>query len=156
MPYTTLFRSELTVFSHSPKGDLIGHAFIGITENGTTRYIGQWPDPGFEARDLPAILVSDMQGALDHNDIKYLNDPDTVSKTYALDDAQMKKLNDYISDFDAKNGNGKGYNLRNRQCANFAYGAARAAGVNDIKMPWYKWVTPASLSKKIKSLKCCP
>ena len=40
----------------------------------------------------------------------------------------------------------------NRQCASFAYGASQAAGIKKMKMPWYKWITPASLAKKIKSL----
>ncbi|WP_159289928.1 hypothetical protein [Tenacibaculum maritimum] len=64
----------------------------------------------------------------------------------------MDSLKKFIEDFDAKNGDGKGYNLRSRQCASFAYGAANSAGIKKLKMPWYKWVTPSSLSNKIKSL----
>lgn len=93
-----------------------------------------------------------MGGALNHNDISHLNSPDLVSRKYDLNDNQMKNLKSFVQDFDAKNTSSKGYNLRNRQCASFAYGAARAAGINDIKMPWYKWVTPRSLANKIKSL----
>jgi hypothetical protein len=100
-----------------------------------------------------------MEGQVISGDTQYLGKPDTVSRTYQLDDNQMNNLKKYIGDFDAGNLNSTtGYNLRNRQCASFAYGAARAAGISDIKMPWYKWVTPKSLSKKIKSLivsPCC-
>lgn len=46
----------------------------------------------------------------------------------------------------------KGIILRSRQCASFAYGAANSAGIKKLKMPWYKWVIPSFLSKKIKSL----
>lgn len=65
----------------------------------------------------------------------------------------------YIEDFEAGNTSTKGYNLRNRQCASFAYGASQAAGIKEMKMPWYKWATPSSLAKKIDLLKSkikCP
>ncbi len=69
-------------------------------------------------------------------------------------------LREYIDEFASKNGNGNGYNLRNRQCASFAYGAAQAAGIDEIKIPWYKknilfGVTPSNLANKIKSLNEC-
>ncbi|WP_236545628.1 RHS repeat domain-containing protein, partial [Tenacibaculum maritimum] len=142
----------LEIFSDSPKGDPIGHAFIGVTEKGKTTYIGQWPDPGFTGKDLPSIMVSDMGGALNYNDVSHLNSSDLVSYSHNLNDIQMDSLKKFIEDFDAKNGDGKGYNLRSRQCASFAYGAANSAGIKKLKMPWYKWVTPSSLSNKIKSL----
>ncbi|MFW0739798.1 DUF6531 domain-containing protein [Flavobacterium sp. T12S277] len=141
----------LTIYSHSPQGDLIGHAFIGVTDaSGTTKYIGQWPDPGFAKNDIGRILVSDMPGALDKDDTRYLNDPDTVSKSYNLTAEQLDSVNKYIDEFDAKNVDGKGYNLRNRQCASFAYGAAQAAKIRELKMRG--WVTPSSLSKRLKVL----
>lgn len=146
----------LTIFSDSPKGDPIGHAFISVTENGKTTHIGQWPNPGFAKGDIGRILVSDMGGALDLDDTSHLKSSDLVSRSYDLNDDQMKDLKKFMKDFDAKNTGAKGYNLRNRQCASFAYGAARAAGIEDIKMPWYKWVTPNSLAKKIKSLNAKP
>ena len=49
-----------------------------------------------------------------------------------------------------KNTETSGYNLRNRQCASFAYGASQAADIKEMKMSG--WVTPASLAKKINKL----
>lgn len=49
-----------------------------------------------------------------------------------------------------KNTETSGYNLRNRQCASFAYGASQAADMKEMKMSG--WVTPASLAKKINKL----
>jgi RHS repeat-associated protein len=149
---------QLTIYSDSPEGDPIGHAFISITENGKTEYIGQWPDPGFNGKgDIAKITFSDMQGALDFDDRSHLNSPDLVQRTYDIDDAQMANLRRYMDDFNANNGNGKGYNLRNRQCASFAYGASQAAGIDEMKIPWYKknllfGVTPHNLAPKINSL----
>lgn len=152
---------QFTIYSDSPKGDPIGHAFISITENGTTEYIGQWPDPGFSGKkDILKITFSDMQGALDYDDVSHLNSPDLVSKTYDIDDARMVDLRKYIDEFASKNGSGNGYNLRNRQCASFAYGAAQSAGIDELKIPWNKknilfGVTPSNLADKIKSLNEC-
>lgn len=42
------------------------------------------------------------------------------------------------------------YNLRNRQCARFAYGASQAADIKEMKMSG--WVIPASVAKKINKL----
>ncbi|WP_159248509.1 hypothetical protein ACE1MK_06575 [Tenacibaculum maritimum] len=102
----------LEIFSDSPKGDPIGHAFIGVTEKGKTTYIGQWPDPGFTGKDLPSIMVSDMGGALNYNDVSHLNSSDLVSYSHNLNDIQMDSLKKFIEDFDAKNGDGKGYNFK--------------------------------------------
>jgi uncharacterized protein RhaS with RHS repeats len=140
----------LTISSDSPKGDPIGHAFISVTENGKTTHIGQWPNPGFAKSDIGRILVSDMGGALDFDDVSHLQSKDLVSKSFNLDGDQMKSLKQYIKDFDSLNSASNGYNLRSRQCASFAYGAAKAAGIKSLRI--LGWVTPSSLSKKIKKL----
>ena len=49
-----------------------------------------------------------------------------------------------------KNTETSGYNLRNRQCASFAYEASQAADIKEMKMSG--WVIPASLAKKINKL----
>ena len=49
-----------------------------------------------------------------------------------------------------KNTEPSGYNLRNRQCASFAYVASQAADIKEMKMSG--WVIPASLAKKINKL----
>jgi RHS repeat-associated protein len=147
----------LTIFSDTH--DIIGHSFIGITEGGATQYIGQWPNPGFGIKDLPSITISDMGGSLNFNDTQYLNSPHLHSISFDVTDDQLSKLKQYISDFESGNTTDKGYNLRSRQCASFAYGASQAAGIKEMKMPWHKWVTPASLAKKIDSVKAkksCP
>jgi hypothetical protein len=117
--------------------------------------MGQWPGgDGFGKGDIGNILVSDMSGTLVSPDTSHLKSPYLVSRNFDLDDNQMVNLKKFIADFDALNTSTSGYNLRSRQCASFAYGASQAAGIKKMKMPWYKWITPASLAKKIKSL--CP
>ncbi|WP_442902636.1 hypothetical protein [Gilliamella sp. Choc6-1] len=152
-----LSSGKLTIYSDTH--DFVGHAFIGVTENGTTTYIGQWPKNGFNYSEIPKIIVLDIPGDLSYNDIQYLNSPHLHSISYDIDETQMSNLKKYIEDFEAGNTSTKGYNLRNRQCASFAYGASQAAGIKEMKMPWYKWATPSSLAKKIDSLKSkikCP
>ena len=74
----------------------------------------------------------------------------TVFRSYKIDDEQCNDLSSYISDFSEKNsGTPKGYNLINKQCAFFAYGCVKSAGVNDIVKPWDIWVTPKKLHKRI-------
>ncbi|MDR0682094.1 MAG: RHS repeat-associated core domain-containing protein, partial [Dysgonamonadaceae bacterium] len=142
----------LTIFADTH--DFVGHAFIGVTENGNTTYIGQWPKNGFKYSEIPSILVSDIPGELSYNDTQYLDSPHLHSVSFDIDENQMANLKQYIQDFEAGNTPTKGYNLRNRQCASFAYGASQAAGINEMKLPWYKWATPSSLADKIDSLNC--
>ena len=142
---------KLTIFSDP--SDFVGHAFIGLEENGRTQYIGQWPDgDGFryKSKDIASILMSDMGGAMDFNDISHLGSSHLVSGSYNLTDEQMVKVKNYINDFNSKNTETSGYNLRNRQCASFAYGTSQAAGIEEMKMSG--WVTPASLARKIRRL----
>ena len=142
---------KLTIFSDP--SDFVGHAFIGLEENGKTQYIGQWPDgDGFryKSKDIASILMSDMGGAMDFNDISHLGSSHLVSRSYNLTDEQMVKVKNYINDFNSKNTETSGYNLRNRQCASFAYETSQAAGIEEMKMSG--WVTPASLARKIRRL----
>ena len=142
---------KLTIFSDP--SDFVGHAFIGLEENGKTQYIGQWPGgDGFryKSKDIVSILMSDMEGAMNFNDTSHLGSPHLVSRSYNLTDEQMLKVKNYINDFNSKNTETSGYNLRNRQCASFAYGTSQAAGIEEMKMSG--WVTPASLAKKIRKL----
>ena len=142
---------KLTIFSDP--SDFVGHAFIGLEENGKTQYIGQWPDgDGFryKSKDIASILMSDMGGAMDFNDISHLGSSHLVSRSYNLTDKQMVKVKNYINDFNSKNTETSGYNLRNRQRASFAYGTSQAAGIEEMKMSG--WVTPASLARKIRRL----
>ena len=139
---------KLTIYSDTH--DFVGHAFIGLEKNGRTQYIGQWPGgEGFRynSKDITSILVSDMGGTMSFNDTRYLDSKYLVSRSYDLNDDQMKKVESYIRDFNNKNTETSGYNLRNRQCASFAYGASQAADIKEMKMSG--WVTPASLAKKI-------
>ncbi|CAA6810432.1 MAG: Unknown protein [uncultured Sulfurovum sp.] len=39
--------------------------------------------------------------------------------------------------------------LINKQCASFAYGCVKSAGVNDVIKPWDMWITPKKLHKRI-------
>ena len=142
---------KLTIYSDTH--DFVGHAFIGLEKNGRTQYIGQWPGgEGFRynSKDITSILVSDMGGTMSFNDTRYLDSKYLVSRSYDLNDDQMKKVESYIRDFNSKNTETSGYNLRNRQCASFAYGASQAADIKEMKMSG--WVTPASLAKKINKL----
>ncbi|MGN6951423.1 RHS repeat-associated core domain-containing protein, partial [Neisseria sp. P0014.S002] len=142
---------KLTIYSDTH--DFVGHAFIGLEKNGRTQYIGQWPGgEGFRynSKDITSILVSDMGGTMSFNDTRYLDSKYLVSRSYDLNDDQMKKVESYIRDFNNKNTETSGYNLRNRQCASFAYGASQAADIKEMKMSG--WVTPASLAKKINKL----
>ena len=142
---------KLTIYSDTH--DFVGHAFIGLEKNGRTQYIGQWPGgEGFRynSKDITSILVSDMGGTMSFNDTRYLDSKYLVSRSYDLNDDQMKKVESYIRDFNSKNTETSGYNLRNRQCASFAYGASQATDIKEMKMSG--WVTPASLAKKINKL----
>ena len=142
---------KLTIYSDTH--DFVGHAFIGLEKNGRTQYIGQWPGgEGFRynSKDITSILVSDMGGTMSFNDTRYLDSKYLVSRSYDLNDDQVKKVESYIRDFNNKNTETSGYNLRNRQCASFAYGASQAADIKEMKMSG--WVTPASLAKKINKL----
>ena len=144
-------KGRLTIFSDP--NDFVGHAFIGLEQNGKTQYIGQWPGGNgfnYNSKDISSILISDMGGIMDFDDTSHLQSPHLVSRSYDLTDEQMSKVRKYIDDFNRKNTDTSGYNLRNRQCASFAYGASQAADIKEMKI--LGWVTPASLAKKIKKL----
>lgn len=87
---------------------------------------------------------------MDFNDTSHLESSYLVSRSYNLTDEQMVKVKNYINDFNSKNTETSGYNLRNRQCASFAYGTSQAAGIEEMKMSG--WVTPVSLARKIRRL----
>ena len=87
---------------------------------------------------------------MNFNDTSHFGSEHLVSRSYDLTDEQISKAGEYIDDFNSKNTDISGYDLRNRQCASFAYGASQAAGIEEMKMSG--WVTPASLVIKIKKL----
>lgn len=95
--------SILTIFADSPPGDPIGHAFIGITENGATEYIGQWPKGGFTGDQLKEVATTGLPGTLDYNDTSHLGASSTVSRNYDLTDHQTTDLRKYIKEYDASN-----------------------------------------------------
>jgi len=76
----------------------------------------------------------------------------TGSSFQTTSNLHQDRLRDLFFDnlINNKNTETSGYNLRNRQCASFAYGASQAADIKEMKMSG--WVTPASLAKKINKL----
>ena len=76
----------------------------------------------------------------------------TVSSFQTTSNLHQDRLRDLFFDnlTNNKNTETSGYNLRNRQCASFAYGASQAADIKEMKMSG--WVIPASFAKKINKL----
>ena len=76
----------------------------------------------------------------------------TVSAFQTTSNLHQDRLRDLFFDnlINHKNTETSGYNLRNRQCARFAYGTSQTADIQEMKMSG--WVTPASLAKKINKL----
>ena len=89
------------------------------------------PRDGFNYHKIPKIRIADIPGELSYNHIKYLNSSNLHSVSYDIDGTQMYNLKQYIKEFKAGNTSINGYNLRDRQCASFAYGATQAADIKE-------------------------
>ncbi|WP_202702888.1 RHS repeat-associated core domain-containing protein [Flavobacterium sp. UGB4466] len=146
-----LSAGQLTIYADAPDNTFVGHAFIGVNTTGDTEvYLGHWPGQGrgLQKSEACPFIFFGMPGMLVVDDKSHLRSPDLVSRTYQLDFNQMSRLSNYIRDFNSGNSDTSGYHYR-RQCATFAYGAAQAVGIEEMRLPCYKWVTPETLANKM-------
>jgi hypothetical protein len=106
---------------HGIKPD-VGHAFISITQNGTTRVFGFYPTS-------PISFMIDAPGMWgDNSQIPY-----TGSASARINAGNLWSLMQYIYSLE-----GKDYKLATFNCTDFAINAAQAAGIN-LPDTWGRW-----------------
>ncbi|PXZ06281.1 hypothetical protein DKK70_09835 [Gilliamella apicola] len=89
------------------------------------------PRDCFNYNKIPKIRIADIPRELSYNHIKYLNSSNLHSVFYDIDGTQMYNLKQYIKEFKAGSTSINGYNLRDRQCASFAYVATQEADIKE-------------------------
>ncbi|MEZ4528365.1 MAG: RHS repeat-associated core domain-containing protein, partial [Desulfobacterales bacterium] len=109
----------------------VGHAFIVLdSPTGKRTVRGLWPVTASGVRGFDNVIdpLRGMKGGL-FNDFDFLNNPNTVLKSYNITGTQARKILKYISQTQKELKYGKNYQLLTNQCTTFAVGAAKEAGI---------------------------
>lgn len=114
--------ATLTVFVEQPRPgtrdvngpNQVGHTFIGIQQNGTSRFIGYYPDSPM------ASLIGSQDGELHSNENSNFN----VSISISIGANQLASVITYINNYPQT------YNLNKFNCTDFAIEVANRGGLN--------------------------
>ncbi len=97
----------------------VGHTFVGIEQNGITRYVGYYPPP--DAGRVGVAVGKDYLGEI-HDDSGHAYN---VSISTSVDGTQLASIVNYISTSVPAT-----YNLNNYNCADFGIAISNLAGLN--------------------------
>lgn len=154
--FTTSQGANLTIYVQEAKSGTrnkvgpaqVGHTFVGIEQNGITRYLGYYPQSTANSA-LVGVGVS-YPGELHDNS----GSPYDVSITSPVSSSQLASMIDYINNYPTT------YNLNSYNCADFGIAVGNLGGMNlpatTTRVALFDGRSPGDLGEDIRAMSIAP